>query len=145
MVGDAQLLLLRRKGPEEPGPSPDESPEDEIASAERRALCCRTCATEVSFEEALFCMGHDTVTRLFPNPYGDLREIYTLTTAYSLDFVGPPTTEFTWFPGYAWEVAYCLGCRTHLGWRFLAVEDSCEPRLFYGLLTRELTGGCAEQ
>jgi hypothetical protein len=31
------------------------------------------------------------------------------------------STLFTWFEGYAWQVASCAGCGTHLGWRFVSV------------------------
>jgi hypothetical protein len=27
---------------------------------------------------------------------------------------GPPTAEHSWFPGYAWTVACCAVCGTHL-------------------------------
>jgi len=31
---------------------------------------------------------------------------------------GRPTTEFSWFEGYSWQVAVCSECGEHLGWRF---------------------------
>eukprot|EP00329_Picozoa_sp_Boothbay-MS584-11_P006758 61365_4 len=27
---------------------------------------------------------------------------------------GEPETEHSWFPGYAWTIAYCRGCTSHL-------------------------------
>uniref|UniRef100_A0A7S3Z5K1 CULT domain-containing protein n=2 Tax=Lotharella globosa TaxID=91324 RepID=A0A7S3Z5K1_9EUKA len=29
-----------------------------------------------------------------------------------------PTTEHTWFPGFAWQMASCAACDSHLGWGF---------------------------
>jgi cereblon len=102
----------------------------------RRALCCRHCGLEVSDTAALFTQDGAQVTRVFANPYGLLHEIVTVRRAQNLVPVGPATTEFSWFPGYAWEIALCAGCQAHLGWRF---GGSDEPREFWGLLRRELT------
>jgi len=68
----------------------------------------------------------------FVNPAGFLHEVVTVTWAENLVVAGPATTEFTWFPGYAWEIAWCGRCGEHLGWRFTALADG-EPRLFWGL------------
>jgi hypothetical protein len=40
----------------------------------------------------------------------------------SLD--GPPSTQDSWFPGYAWSIAYCSRCYNHLGWRFTLVDEN---------------------
>ena len=47
--------------------------------------------------------------------------------------VGSRETEHSWFPGYAWTIAYCRRCGQHLGWRFDAVEGGLSPRMFWGL------------
>jgi cereblon len=58
--------------------------------------------------------------------------VVTVRWAENLIAAGRPSTEFTWFPGYAWEIAWCSRCGEHLGWRFTAVTDG-EPGLFWGL------------
>jgi cereblon len=40
---------------------------------------------------------------------------------------GAPTTQDSWFPGYAWSILYCRRCVSHLGWRFTLVPQSNEP------------------
>lgn len=69
----------------------------------------------------------------FPNPYGQMRVILTVKDARSIVAAGDPTTEFTWFAGYAWQVAYCASCREHLGWLFETASVD-PPRRFWGLL-----------
>lgn len=46
---------------------------------------------------------------------------------------GSPQTESSWFPGFAWTVAYCRACWHHLGWRFTAVQPGLRPASFWGL------------
>ena len=70
--------------------------------------------------------------RAFVNPHGVLHEVITVRRVRSVDVEGPPTTDFTWYPGYAWEIAYCARCRTHVGWCFTATE-SADPAQFWAL------------
>jgi hypothetical protein len=37
---------------------------------------------------------------------------------------GRPSTQDSWFPGYAWTIAYCARCYSHLGWKFTLVADT---------------------
>jgi cereblon len=101
-------------------------------------LRCRFCETVVGSEDDLFCMRATTPIQAFPNPAGILYEILTLGDAHNLIFVGPPTTEFTWFTGYAWDVAHCAACTSHLGWRYLQVSPSPETPCFFGLLRAQV-------
>jgi hypothetical protein len=39
---------------------------------------------------------------------------------------GGPSTQDSWFPGYAWTIAYCLRCHNHLGWKFTLVPEGNE-------------------
>jgi hypothetical protein len=32
--------------------------------------------------------------------------------------LGSPESEFSWFSGYAWQVAICGRCRAHVGWLY---------------------------
>jgi cereblon len=69
---------------------------------------------------------------LFVNPHGFLHEVLTVRWAKNLIVAGPPTTEFTWYRGYAWEIAWCARCRNHAGWSFVAVEEG-DPPAFWAL------------
>lgn len=45
---------------------------------------------------------------------GSLYDLLTLRVAYGVSLYGEATEEYTWFPGYAWMLAYCRGCSAHL-------------------------------
>ena len=53
-------------------------------------------------------------------------EVLTAREARSVDVWGEPTTEHTWFSGYAWRALVCASCLSHLGWRFDSVSGA-EP------------------
>jgi len=46
---------------------------------------------------------------------------------------GHPSAEYSWFPGYTWQIINCADCWSHLGWEFCATRDDLRPRIFYGL------------
>ena len=39
---------------------------------------------------------------------------------------GRPCAADSWFPGYAWTIAYCGRCFNHLGWRFTLAREGDE-------------------
>ena len=45
---------------------------------------------------------------------GSLYDLLTLRMAYGVSLYGEATEEYSWFPGYAWTLAYCRGCSAHL-------------------------------
>ena len=63
------------------------------------------------------------VSSTHANVFGHVHPITTLRDAACLGAAlvcedAPPTPEGSWFPGYAWTIAYCGGCASHAGWRF---------------------------
>ncbi len=44
---------------------------------------------------------------------------------------GGPSTEDSWFPGFAWTIAYCLRCHNHLGWKFTIASENDPPTMSY--------------
>ncbi|GAB4514407.1 MAG: hypothetical protein Tsb0026_19730 [Sulfuricaulis sp.] len=68
------------------------------------------------------------------NPHGITYHIGCFHEAAGCTAIGEATTEYTWFPGYAWCIALCANCRAHLGWRFQSEDD-----YFYGLIVDRLT------
>jgi hypothetical protein len=110
----------------EPRATPD------VATAEARAIVCRRCGHAVTREEARVSRGGAHVhTRI--NPGGWVFELGCFAEAPGCRAEGPATTAFTWFPGYAWAIALCAGCGTHLGWRY-----SGEGGTFFGLILDRL-------
>ena len=95
-------------------------------------ILCRACDAQVSDRALLFAMDSDRIERVFSNPGGYLHDIVTVRDAWSLTSASPPSTEFSWYPGYAWEIVLCASCAAHLGWAFSATTDR-QPARFYGL------------
>jgi cereblon len=79
---------------------------------------------------AIFAMSASGTAQTFVNPHGFLHEVVTVRWAKNLAMAGPPTTEFTWYPGYAWEIAWCGRCRAHVGWSFTAVSHETPARFW---------------
>jgi cereblon len=52
--------------------------------------------------------------------------------------LGPQTTEFSWVPGYAWEMCHCGRCAAHLGWRYQATSPRALAE-FWGLRRSQIT------
>lgn len=127
--------LLR--GEREPT-SAEQAPGAEDASVEAevpRFLLCKTCLHRVTAENARTEVQGKHV-HVFCNPYGLVFEIGCFGTAPGCAPLGIPSLEFTWFPGYEWQVGVCRGCRTHLGWRYTAVHGGG----FFGLILANLIG-----
>jgi len=62
--------------------------------------------------------GHHAHT--FSNPHGFVFRIGCFANAPGCNAAGHPSTEHTWFAGFAWQVAACRGCGAHMGWLFTA-------------------------
>lgn len=81
----------------------------------------------------------------FVNPAGYVHEVLTVRAARNLLHAGPPTTEFTWYPGYAWEIAHCARCTSHVGWRFTLADAPADPPVFWAFrrasVVEDDTGG----
>jgi hypothetical protein len=68
------------------------------------------------------------------NPHGVTYHIGCFREAGGCAAIGKATTEYSWFPRYAWRIALCANCRTHLGWHFQSPDD-----YFHGLIVARLT------
>ncbi|RXM31062.1 Protein cereblon [Acipenser ruthenus] len=69
----------------------------------------------------------------YVNPHGYVHETLTVYKANSLNLIGRPSTQHSWFPGYAWTIAQCRTCGSHLGWKFTATNKDLTPHKFWGL------------
>ena len=51
---------------------------------------------------------------VFLNPHGYVHDMVTLASAVNVMPMGNSETANSWFPGYAWTLAYCRSCTHHL-------------------------------
>lgn len=131
---DGRLYLLRPNArPGKAGMDPTEDPKDRLQEATADAIVCRRCLHIVTFptERRMIDGAH---THTFANPEGIIFEIGCYHDAQGCGYIGPSSSEFTWFAGYVWRIAICGYCHVHLGWRFTAGDG----HFFHGLITSRL-------
>lgn len=46
---------------------------------------------------------------------------------------------------YAWTIAQCKNCNSHLGWRFTATKKHLAPQKFYGITRASVVPGLEQQ
>jgi hypothetical protein len=90
--------------------------------------------TRVAREDACIDVG-GAHRHSFVNPAGVTFEIGCFREAPGCMVEGEPTTELTWFAGFAWSYALCANCRAHLGWCYEG-----EGARFFGLILARLVG-----
>jgi hypothetical protein len=96
-------------------------------------VMCRECLHGItSADQRMEMLGSHLHT--FQNPQGLVFDIGLFRDAWGCAQAGPPTVEFTWFPGHAWRVALCGRCLAHLGWRYQTASGAS----FYGLIISRL-------
>lgn len=97
-----------------------------------KSVRCAACGhTVTSDAERIAVDGAHTHT--FSNPHGFIYTIVCYRDAPGCTYTGAETEQWTWFPGYSWQIALCAGCKTHLGWIFRQAGDS-----FHGLVRDRL-------
>ncbi|BCS88967.1 cereblon family protein [Pseudodesulfovibrio sediminis] len=97
-----------------------------------RALVCRQCRNKITRKDLAMTVN-GSHRHVYFNPMGHLFELGCFASARHLSVHGVRTEEFTWFPGYAWQVVVCSTCGSQLGWKFTGKDDG-----FYGLLLNML-------
>ncbi|XP_076336827.1 protein cereblon-like isoform X3 [Tachypleus tridentatus] len=105
-----------------------------------RTLCCRNtmCNMDIANRYDTFSMSLEGPQGTYVNPSGYVHEIITTYKARGLSLFGSPSTEQSWFPGYAWTAASCSGCDNHVGWKFTTTNCKLEPQQFWGLCRASL-------
>ncbi|XP_058119897.1 protein cereblon isoform X2 [Anopheles coustani] len=106
-----------------------------------RCYICKRCENEVASYSDIFAMSKQGVQTSYCNPSGYVHDTLTVhkTKEDSTITVGPPSAEFSWFPGYSWQIIVCVNCRQHLGWKFVATKKNFLPKSFYGLSGTSIT------
>lgn len=89
----------------------------------------------MGYRRNIFSTSLDGPTGIYCNPGGHVHDIITLSEIHGhfINSRDPPIAEFSWFPGYAWQITVCGVCKDHLGWKFTAVDEGTEPKHFWGL------------
>ena len=82
-------------------------------------LRCARCTMRVGSVKHVFTATKQGAMGVFVNPAGFLHQTITLDAIANRAIIydpSPPSTESSWFQGYAWTIMYCR-CGNHLGWR----------------------------
>ncbi|KAK9808304.1 hypothetical protein WJX73_009938 [Symbiochloris irregularis] len=112
----------------------------------QRCLCCSSCKIQVARISDVMAMSESGAAAVFLNPSGYLHDMVTLASTVNIIPMGLPETANSWFPGYAWTLSYCRGCRQHLGWKFTAIAPNhTHPASFWGLRRMALTENTAHR
>jgi hypothetical protein len=131
--GGSGIRLLREGGPgalSDPVLEEKSSPESEA----EQAVFCRDCSHPITTAQELFSID-GSQTHTFFNPAGIIFEIICFTAAPGCIIQSEASSNFSWFSGFTWRVAFCGNCFTHLGWFFESGESS-----FFGLILKKLAG-----
>jgi len=92
------------------------------------AIICRACNNLITFpDKQITVEGKHKHT--FKNPANIIYHIGCYSEAQGCSQIGNPVLNYTWFPDYAWSIAVCLNCFSHLGWFYQSLDNS-----FYGLI-----------
>ncbi|WIA10213.1 hypothetical protein OEZ85_010415 [Tetradesmus obliquus] len=102
-------------------------------------LRCSGCGALLATTADVLGMTSEGISGTFVNSHGYVHEMVAFKHVHRVQLEGQPETAHSWFPGYAWTIAYCGTCGQHLGWRFTAVEPGLSPRLFWGIRRQVLT------
>lgn len=93
---------------------------------------CKFCKTHITSSNHRIIVKGKSV-HVCANPHGIIFEVACFSYAKNYIPIDRPTLEFTWFPGYAWQIILCANCLSHLGWLYISEKDH-----FLGLILTNL-------
>jgi uncharacterized C2H2 Zn-finger protein len=91
-------------------------------------LVCGRCGAPITDKKARIDVNEQH-EHYFVNPHGYDYRIGCFAKAPGCIAFGKTSGEFTWFPGYTWQIDYCRSCSRHLGWMFRSPRHN-----FHGLI-----------
>jgi hypothetical protein len=117
-----------------PTPSSEGAPEEGIETEEERWVRCAACQERVAKDAARIAVNgaHE---HSFMNPAGLRFTVDCFASAPGCIPDGERSTVWTWFPGYAWQIALCRRCGSHLGWSFHGSDGAS----FHGLVADRIS------
>lgn len=109
-------------------------------------LRCQYCSAVVAEADQEFSFSSEGAVGTYVNPHGVVHQVVTVRDAavrihlaQLLREVPPPSTEMSWFPGYAWTIVHCT-CGNHLGWQFhWTGRLPHTPQSFFGFRRAEVS------
>lgn len=102
------------------------------------SISCRLCRAQICQKSDVFSMSVHGFMSAYVNPNGHVHETLTVYKAKNLSLIGRPSTDYSWFPGYAWTISQCKQCGSHIGWKFTATKPTMIPDKFYGLTRKSV-------
>ncbi len=132
--GDVPGVFCLREGGSKGVIEPVLKEKPSLEGKDKKGVFCRGCTHQISTARKLFSID-GSQTHTFFNPAGIIYEIICFTTAPGCIIQGEASSNFPWFAGYTWRVAFCGNCFTHLGWLFESGESA-----FFGLILKKLAG-----
>ena len=111
--------------------------DDQLPEPAENFIYCATCSHVITtIAEKIGVHGQHE--HFCVNPHGFEFHVGCFSQALGCDITGPSYAADSWFMGYAWKLATCAQCQTHLGWYFTATGASVAPNFFYGLILDKL-------
>eukprot|EP00210_Caulerpa_lentillifera_P002120 g2034.t1 len=103
-------------------------------------IFCDECKHRLADLDDLMTSEDQSISsQIFVNPNGFVHDMMMLREVSGIRITGRETTEHSWFPGYAWVLAHCSHCLTHIGWMFKATRKNLEPSVFWGFSRSQIT------
>jgi hypothetical protein len=104
----------------------------EVVVDTARPIRCAACGQIVTDESARIARLGRHVHEC-TNPAGMVYRVACFASARGMSVATNPSREWSWFPGYAWQIELCDGCRVHLGWKYTRGDE-----VFFGLIEDRL-------
>lgn len=123
-----RLLFYKKDYKNKSNAKISEQVELEIANGDDKWLICVVCENRITQKSNKITIN-SSHKHSFTNPHGILYSICCFKSVAGCTTIGLPTTEFTWFAGYSWQVMICSRCKSHNGWRFEKGDN-----IFYALI-----------
>ena len=111
---------------------PATRPETETQAEAEEVIVCAACSSPVT-DPSRQIQVSGRFSHVFANPHGHVFEIGCFSEAKGCMAVSTPSDEFSWFPGFSWQIGICRQCVSHLGWVFISEREK-----FYGLILDKL-------
>lgn len=103
-------------------------------------IFCEDCKQRLAdLSDLMTSSEQATPSQVFVNANGFVHDLMMLRKVTGIRLSGRETTEHSWFPGYAWVLAHCSHCLSHIGWMFKAVRSNLEPHVFWGFSRSQIT------